>query len=250
MQREIRQRCGFGCVICGLPLYEYEHMLEWATVQRHVADEITLLCPTHHIEKTKGLLSKEAVSDANKNPYNLKEGVSKPYNLNYSGDECEIILGGNSFRTKDKGYETQTIPIIVDDIPLIGFIMSEGYLLLNLNLFDEFNHFAVRIVNNELVYKAELWDVEFVGRNFIVRQASRDIFIDIIFEIPNKIIINRGRLLCNGIKVEITPESAVINETMTFVGTKADNISAGIVIGRDSNKYGGIIYVKNVTRYK
>lgn len=30
IQREVRQRCGFGCVICGMPLYEYEHMEEWA----------------------------------------------------------------------------------------------------------------------------------------------------------------------------------------------------------------------------
>ena len=54
VQREIRQRCGFGCVICGMPLYEYEHMEEWAVVQRHVADEITLLCDQHHREKTAG----------------------------------------------------------------------------------------------------------------------------------------------------------------------------------------------------
>lgn len=35
IQRKVRQRCGFGCVICGMPLYEYEHMAEWAQVKRH-----------------------------------------------------------------------------------------------------------------------------------------------------------------------------------------------------------------------
>jgi len=27
IQREVRQRCGFGCVICGTLLYEYDHIL-------------------------------------------------------------------------------------------------------------------------------------------------------------------------------------------------------------------------------
>ena len=58
IQREVRQRCGFGCVICGMPLYEYEHMKEWAIVREHVADDITLLCDQHHREKTSGLLPK------------------------------------------------------------------------------------------------------------------------------------------------------------------------------------------------
>ncbi|MGU5889575.1 hypothetical protein, partial [Aeromonas hydrophila] len=77
IQREVRQRCGFGCVICGMPLYEYEHMEEWANVKRHVAEEITLLCDQHHREKTGGLLPKEVVRDANKNPFNLRKGVSQ-----------------------------------------------------------------------------------------------------------------------------------------------------------------------------
>ena len=50
IQREVRQRCGFGCVVCGMPLYEYEHLLGWAQVERHVATEITLLCDQHHRE--------------------------------------------------------------------------------------------------------------------------------------------------------------------------------------------------------
>jgi hypothetical protein len=70
IKREVRQRCGFGCVICGSPLYEYEHMEGWAVVHRHVAEEITLLCDKHHSERTKGLLPKEDVVKANNNPYN------------------------------------------------------------------------------------------------------------------------------------------------------------------------------------
>src|SRR3982750_2806106 len=97
MKREVRQRCGFGCVICGLPLYEYDHLLGWARVQRHVAEEITLLCDQHHREKTSGLLPEAPVIEANSAPFNLRTGVSRPYDLHFDGEMCSIEIGGNSF---------------------------------------------------------------------------------------------------------------------------------------------------------
>jgi len=48
MQREVRQRCGFGFVICGIPIYHYDHIIDHAEVHEHTADKLTLLCPTHH----------------------------------------------------------------------------------------------------------------------------------------------------------------------------------------------------------
>ncbi|MEB6138331.1 hypothetical protein, partial [Klebsiella pneumoniae] len=76
-----------------MPLYEYEHMEEWALVHRHVAEEITLLCNQHHREKTNGLLPKERVREANANPFNLRNGVSKPYDLHFSGVNAEVVIG-------------------------------------------------------------------------------------------------------------------------------------------------------------
>ena len=98
IQREVRERCGFGCVVCGLPLYEYDHLVDWATVHSHVADDITLLCDRHHREKTSGLLPAEAVLEANSNPHNLQQGVSEPYDLHFAGEGCQVIAGGNRFR--------------------------------------------------------------------------------------------------------------------------------------------------------
>jgi hypothetical protein len=81
MEKEVRRRCGFGCVMCGLPLYEYDHILGWSNVQRHVAEEITLLCEMHHREKTNGLLPLDHVVAANREPFNLRRAVSRPHDL-------------------------------------------------------------------------------------------------------------------------------------------------------------------------
>ena len=113
MQRKVRQRCGFGCVICGLPLYEYDHIFGWADTREHMAEEITLLCDKHHREKTSGLLPVEMVIEANSSPHNLRSGVSKPYDLHFSGSECEISIGGNRFTARDQGYDTLITPIIL-----------------------------------------------------------------------------------------------------------------------------------------
>lgn len=250
IQRSVRQRCGFGCVICGLPLYEYEHMLGWAQVQRHVAEEITLLCDRHHREKTGGLLPIEKVKEANAAPYNLRVGTSKPFDLHYEGTECELIIGDNRFTTKDNGYGTVMVPVSVDDIPLIGFILGDGHLLMNLNLFDEFNKLVLRVRNNELIYRPEPWDIELVGRNLIVREAQRKFLIDISFEAPNRIVINKGRLLCNGVEIIIKPDHILItNNSMTIGGCTAMDVSAGLVIGTQAKPLASLISVPKVSRY-
>ena len=69
MQRAVRQRCCFGCVICGQPLYEYHHMVPYAEVKKHEEDNLTLLCDDHHKEATVGLLTSAQVSLADSSPY-------------------------------------------------------------------------------------------------------------------------------------------------------------------------------------
>ena len=148
IQREVRQRCGFGCVFCGLPLYEYDHIIDWSKAKTHIADEITLLCDQHHREKTSSLLPLKKVKEANDNPFCLKTGVSKPYDLHYSGNEVEAVIGSNTYKTKSEDNKTVICPIVIDGIPLLSFSISDDHLLLNLNIFDESNQLVLRILNN------------------------------------------------------------------------------------------------------
>lgn len=250
IQREIRQRCGFGCVVCGLPLYDYDHLLGWANVQRHAAEEITLLCGQHHREKGVGLLPAASVDVANRDPYNLRAGVSKPYNLHYSGDECEVVLGGNTFSAKDGGYGTVLLPVSVDSTPLLAFILGDGHLMLNLNLFDQYNNLVLQIKNNQLVQTISPWDIQLIGRNLVVREAERKILVDITFEPPGRIIVSRGRFLCNGVEILIRPEKIVVaNNGATFTGVQMRNWPAGVLIGPHQQPVSAIVRMKDVPRY-
>jgi trigger factor len=238
-------------VICGLPLYEYDHLLERAEVQRHVADEITLLCNTHHREETSGLLPREQIVAANASPFNLREGVSKPYDLHFSGDRAEVVVGGNAFRTHDRGYGTVLLPLGVDGVPLIGFVLGDGHLLLNLNLFDESNRPILRIRNNQLYYVPDSWDVELRGQTLIVWEAARKILIDIRFEPPNRVVVSRGRLLCNGVEILIRLDHILVTNNATLVsGCVAEGVAGGLLIGHGNPEIGGFFGIPNLSRYQ
>ena len=250
IQRKVRQRCGFGCVICGMPLYEYEHMKDWAQVYRHVTEEITLLCDQHHREKTGGLLPKEAVWEANRNPYNLREGVSKPYSLHFSGREAEIVIGGNRFTCEDQGYGTIMVPLSVDDMPLIGFILGDGHLLLNLVIFNDFNKPALHIKNNQLFYSMSPWDIQLVGTTLTIREAHRKILVEIEFFPPNKIIIKRGRFLRNGVEVLIRPDNILITNNTCFISQcHAHNCNGGLILGPHDKPLRGFMAIDEIPRY-
>lgn len=250
IQREVRQRCGFGCVICGLPLYEYEHMEEWAVVKRHVADEITLLCDQHHREKTGGLLPIEVVRAANKSPYNLREGNSKPYNLHFAGTEATVEIGSNSFTCQDKGYGTTMVPVSVDGMPLIGLILADGHLLLNLVVFDEFNSPVLHIKNNQLIYSTSPWDIQLVGKKLTIREAHKKILFEIEFYPPSRVVINRGRLLRNGVEILIRPSNILVtNNSMLLSENHVSNCYGGLIIGHHDKPVGGFMALQSVPRY-
>ncbi len=250
IQREVRQRCGFGCVICGMPLYEYEHMEEWALVRRHVADEITLLCDHHHREKTNGLLPKEVVRKANENPFNLHEGISKPYLLHFAGDEAIVEIGGNTFSCKDQGYGTAMIPISVDGTPLIGLILADGHFLLNLVIFNEYNSPVLHIKNNQLIFKPVAWDIQLVGTVLTVRENHRKILIEIEFCPPNKVIFKRGRFLSNGVEILVRPSNILITNNSTIIkGCSAINCFGGLIIGHHEKPIGGFFALDGISRY-
>jgi trigger factor len=250
IQRAVRQRCGFGCVICGLPLYEYDHLLGWANVQRHVADEITLLCDRHHRERTSGLLPHDAVVSADRMPLNLQKGVSTPYALHFAGNQPEITIGGNTFSSTFSNNGGAICPIVIDRNALVAFRSVDDHLLLSLSLFDENNHLALQVIDNQLVQSTLPWDIQLVGKNLIVREAHRKILLDLHFDPPSRVAIPRGRLLFNGIELLVRPDRIEIpNNGMTVSGNRTINVSVGLMLGQPA-PVGALAKVEVINRYE
>lgn len=251
IKREVRQRCGFGCVICGLPIYDYDHLKQWAIVKEHVADDITLLCPSHHREVTSGRLPRDMVLEANKAPYNFKHGRSTPTILYYQGDSCDFIIGNNKFSMDERSRHKQLIAFMVDGIPILSFNFDQGHLLLNAVLFDERNFPILNIFNNQLVYALDQWDIKLTGKKLIIRSGLRKVFLEITFETPNIVIINSGRLLCNGVEIKVDKGWVIVgNSQELLIGSAYRNFHCCYNIGYDPHKLSSAIRTPHVNRYK
>jgi trigger factor len=209
-----------------------------------------LLCDKHHREKTAGLLPPTEVKAANAAPHNLRNGVSKPYDLHFNGDAAEIHIGGNRFTCKNAGYGTAMAPLLVDGIALVGAVIGDDHLLLNLAVFDEFNNEILHIKNNQLLYKPDPWDIQLVGTTLTVREAQRKILIEIEFRPPNRLDIVRGRFLCNGVEILVRPEHILVTNNNTFIsGCSCINSFGGLIIGRRSTSASGFMLIADVPRY-
>lgn len=235
MKRAIRQRCGFGCVICGYPLYEYDHVTGWANVLVHNETEITLLCPTHHSEATRGLLPREIIERANNDPHNLKAGFSKNYFLNYAGGNLVTDIGGNFFHTQ--------IALMIDGQPIVGYQSDGENLLLYVKLFDEGNNLLLSIEANELVYSVDPWDIELVGTQLTLRAGRGRFILRLNFQVPNKLRIDRGILQYNGRSIQINDDEMLVdNNALTMQGCEFI-CPIGIMIGCNPSVGGCGIHV-------
>ena len=130
--------------------------------------------------------------------------------------------------------------LMIDGISLAHFRLSQGHLLLNLLIFDETNRLIFRVVDNELVYSVETWDLELVGRELVIRQATRKLLASIRFDPEDgRVIVSRGRFLLNGVEVLITPDYAlIVNNRMQFSGTTMLNCAFGLVLGEMLQEFG------------
>lgn len=234
--REVRQRCKFGCVICGNPIVDYEHMKGWAHVKEHVAKDMTLLCKKHHGERTSGILPIDLVRKHDKNPYNTKRSNSSSQQLYYYGHSCAIEMGSNIFKmdTPDRRFPSLLIPLIVDGNPIIGFNMYNGRLSLNANLYDSNNNLILKIVDNILEFSLDSWDITFIKNKLSIRQGKGDIQLIISFIAPNTVRIDRAKLSYNNVRVSVENDKVILlNNKVEIVGNRGHNMPIGISVGED-----------------
>lgn len=239
VKREVRQRCGFGCVICGLPIYDYEHMMPYADVQQHEALNITLLCPNHHRAKTNSHLTIESVWRANETPYNLSRSITKPYGLDFGGEEpASMQIGGNMFVS-----QPPLAPLIVEDFVPIFFGRNEEGLSLNINFRNRSNIPTLVIRDNAIVKLSGAWDIEFVGQTLTLREGPGQVTLRIEFVPPNIIRVDRAKIWFKGAYVDVAPEKITMTDGVQLgvSGCMFSGCHVGISFGRcGSNVFDGL----------
>jgi hypothetical protein len=205
LKRQIRQEAGFGCCVCGGPVYEYHHLEEWNKAKQHRAEDLMLLCPNHHDMATKRALSSAEQRAAKTDPFNIREGYAKGQ-LQLQQNYVALQVGTAIF------LGDHTV-IAVDGDPLISMRPDEtdGVMRLSAQFYDEGGRLLAKIGDNEWSSREPLpWDIEFDYRRLTLRQKARDVRIDLNAKSNPMTLL--GELWHKGNRIELKKSGVVINE--------------------------------------
>ncbi|WET41703.1 HNH endonuclease [Citrobacter enshiensis] len=191
---EVRQRCGFGCVICASPIVEYEHVFPtYADAKEHSPDAIALLCPTCHAKVTKRIYSKEKVTNAMQSPAALKNGKVVDI-LDFSDRHPVIIFGGAVF-------EDCTIPIMFKNEALLTIEKESNVFLISGKFYDSKGIVNLELIKNEWVCSARHWDIQVVGPRIIIIEKKKGPRLILKVEAPEKLIVQKLDMLVKGTRI-------------------------------------------------
>lgn len=235
----LRKRCGFGCVMCGSPVFDYEHV-DGFEVTGHDVDRMTLLCPFHHREKTAGRLPVDIVRAADAAPFNVGAKLTAGHPLYFRGAAARVLLGNAALGTKpvDGVGGEYACGIIVDGAVAVGFRFSDGHLRLDLELRDINNRTMIRIVDGELRLAVSNWDVKFEGRKLQIRSGAGQIMLEMVLNAPDEVHITAAKTYFNHVPIFAGKYAALGGlEVWEFVIADLTIENGSIVIGEPRRGY-------------
>lgn len=194
VKREVRQRCGFGCVRCGLGFFDYEHFdPDFKDATKHDPAGITLLCMQCNQKRARGQLAAETVARANAAPRCRQEGFARE-EWGFGHEPVVVAFAGVTFTDVKVLLEINGYPMLTMRPPEDG---SSFYRLSGL-FSDATGQPTLKIQDNEWFVGADNWDVECVGQRITIRSGPRDISLVLRSEPPRRIVIERLNMAFEG----------------------------------------------------
>lgn len=222
VKRKVRKRCGFGCVLCGLGIYTYEHINpEFAEAKVHDSEKITLLCGSCHLKVTKGIWSKDKVVAGNKNPFCITYKKSHEY---FDAQSPFGVSIGRIYYYKNVSGEL----LKVENEPLLSLQLITGEPpKLSGFFFDKEDKEIFRIIENEWSGNLNAWDIESIGKKLIIRGNDKKILLQICAKPPNIIAVEKIDMMYKGCGLKTDEISGQI--TIETPITKHIDVSSGVV---------------------
>lgn len=207
IKRGVRQKCHFGCVICGIPIFDYDHVEEWSKTKVHEADNLILLCDAHHRAKTNGRLNLDYLQKKIANPANKSRAMTAKEEVGVIfGSEFKAVIGSNYF-TQTVSDGARVPMIVVDDEVAVGCSVEDGRILLHLRLYDEAGDLALFVEAGEIQVSTGVWDYKFEGRRVTISSGLRKIVVALSIY-PDGVLIERSVIFGpQGSSVRVTRKS-------------------------------------------
>jgi len=201
-KRVVRQRCGFGCVICGCGIVHYHHFdPPFADALRHDPSRITLLCGRCHDRAERGIIDVRRVSAADASPCCKQTGYSK--DLLFLGDSTVPVRFGSS------RVRAATV-LMYDNRVVIGLSEPEHVgspLRLNAVLTDDNETELLRVVDNEWQVGINRYDIRTTQDRLTVNDAPGGIVLEMSLAAGTEIRIRRLRMKYLGFSITADEDS-------------------------------------------
>lgn len=228
VRREVRQRCGYGCVRCGLALYDYEHFdPDFKDATQHLATGITLLCMQCNQKRRRGMLSLESVREANALPKCLEQGYASEI-FDLGADHLEVVFAGVTFKDT-------TDLIVVNGFSILKICPPESArqpFRLSGFFADSTGQVTLKIHENVWSAGADNWDVECVGPRITIRRGPKDITLVLRADPPNRLIVERLNMEFEGVhfrgSAEMLETSFDGSRWSTWRGVRISKCQVGI----------------------
>lgn len=239
IKREIRKRCGFGCVVCGLGIYEYEHVdPEFKDAKEHTSNCMTLLCHQCHGKKTRGQISTETIKRHMKKPKCLQQGYTNEF-FDIGTKQPSIKVGESIFNNTDTLFEIEEKELISFKSP-----RDEGEpFLLNAEFYNDQNELVLKIENNEWEATTDNWDLEIIGRTLKIRERLGKFVLEIENNPYGIFSIKRINMNYKGYKISNTKKKFIVTTKtgmqMQLEGANsASNLSTAYILSKKSFVFG------------
>lgn len=196
---EVRRRCGFGCVVCGASVVDYEHIEpEFKDAKWHDPGAIALLCGGCHDNVTRRRWSKGKIKRALASPY-CKSSKFSWGELDVGMEPPVIYLGTNLLWRCD-------VCIAIGPYPVFSVRPPEeidGPFRVSATFLDEFGRPIFRIRDNLWEARSEVWDIKHKGPVTTVRGRSREACLQIRALPGIGLVVQRMNLGVGNVQVQV-----------------------------------------------
>ncbi len=227
VKRQLRQEAGFGCCVCGNPIFEYHHIIPYATEAHFRPQDMMILCPNHHeAAREKGALDEIEQRSNKKIPFNILNECASGQLIVKQTDTL-VDLGGHTFHAGEGDL------LRINGESTISVRLSDrGTLLLSLVLRDASDKVVVEIKDNEWLSGDEMpWDIRFEHRKLTINSAPYQISLDV--DSGSNPIAVRGTIWGGGKLLKIDSKGLHVDQAH-FIGSGRVNA----VIEMDSQTTG------------
>lgn len=195
----VRKRDGFGCVLCGLGIYTYEHYNpEFKDAKFHDLNGICLLCGQCQDKTSKGLLSKETIAEGVKNPKCKQQGYTNEFfDLKFP----IIIRFGNVQIHTDGNQDHSILTFCGEAIVKVKKQTPENLFQFSASFKDKHNNTSLQINKNEWITSTNNWDIKQIGNQLSIINDPLDTKIVILINPPHELIFQELDMYNKGDKI-------------------------------------------------